>query len=133
MFGYLEFNDLRDSKTLKICKDRFIQTQGKSILVEYNTKCLEGFNFEQDVITNITMTILKEFEDNLSLHILIICNKNTVAILHGQKLTATDSVKEFIVKRKKNKNEVYQILDRLDRSRLKIGTRQSEKTKRPVS
>jgi hypothetical protein len=52
------------------------------------------------------MSWVKEFDYDLTLHILIICNKNTVAILHGEKLTIVDALKEFIVKRKKNKNEV---------------------------
>jgi len=56
------------------------------------------------MIFNIAMSWIKEFDFDLTLHILIICNKNTMAILHGEKLTATDKVKEFIVKRKKNKN-----------------------------
>jgi hypothetical protein len=49
---------------------------------------------------------MKEFDLNLSLHILIACNKNTIAILHGQKLLNSEKVKEFIVKKKKNKTEV---------------------------
>lgn len=76
------------------------------MLVEYNTKCLEGFNFEQDAISHLAMSWIREFDFDLTLHILIICNKNTVAILHGEKLTVADSLKEFIVKRKKNKNEI---------------------------
>jgi hypothetical protein len=82
------------------------------------------------VIQYITMTILKEFDYDLSLHILIICNKNTVAILHGEKLTATDSVKEFIVKRKKNKNEVIVLGLRSAPLRFAIGSRRSARTKR---
>lgn len=84
------------------------------------------------MIQNITMTVLKEFDYDLSLHILIICNKNTVAILHGEKLTATDSVKEFIVKRKKNKNEVMLIIVRSVLSRLGTGSRLFERTSRRV-
>mgnify|MGYP000918101060 CR=1 FL=1 len=52
------------------------------------------------------MSWIKEFDYDLTLHILIIGNKNTVAILHGEKLTIAESLKEYIVKRKKTKNEV---------------------------
>jgi hypothetical protein len=48
------------------------------------------------------MSWAKEFDRDLSLHVLIICNKNTVAILHGEKLARVDGLKEYIVKRKKN-------------------------------
>ena len=57
------------------------------------------------------MTWIKEFDYDLTLHILIICNKNTIAILHGEKLTDTQKIKEFIVKRKKNKSDVHIVLD----------------------
>jgi hypothetical protein len=53
------------------------------VLLEYSTKALESFNFEQDSISHLAMSWAKEFDRDLSLHILIICNKNTVAILHG--------------------------------------------------
>jgi hypothetical protein len=63
------------------------------------------------------MSWIKEFDYDLTLHILIIGNKNTVAILHGEKLTIAESLKEYIVKRKKTKNEVLFILFRLPLSR----------------
>jgi hypothetical protein len=50
------------------------------------------------------LTELKKFDIDLSMHILIACNKNTIAILHGQKVVPTDKIKEFIVKKKKNKS-----------------------------
>ena len=74
--------------------------------MEYNIKSLENLSFNHDEIPHIALTWIKEFEVNLSLHILIACNKNTIAILHGQKLLNSDKVKEFIVKKKKNKTEV---------------------------
>ena len=79
---------------------------GRSVLVEYNTKCLEGLNFEQDVLQSLAMGWVREFDCDLTLHVLLICNKNTIAILHGHRLAPTPAVKEFVVKRKKNKNEV---------------------------
>jgi len=45
------------------------------------------------------------------MHILIACNKTTIAILHGQKLMKTDKVKEYIVKKKKNKTEVHIVIN----------------------
>lgn len=72
------------------------------MLLEYSTKALESFNFEQDSISHLAMSWTKEFDRDLSLHVLIICNKNTVAILHGEKLAKVDGLKEYIVKRKKN-------------------------------
>jgi hypothetical protein len=53
------------------------------------------------------MSWAKEFDRDLSLHVLIICNKNTVAILHGEKLAKVDGLKEYIVKRKKNDVPFY--------------------------
>jgi len=82
----------------------YIQTEGKSVLVEYNTKTLEGLNFEQDIINHITLTWVKEFDCDLTLHILIILNKNTYVILHGLKLAKSEAFKEFVIKSKKTKS-----------------------------
>ena len=59
---------------------------GKSVLVEYNTKGLEGLNFDQDILQSIAMGWVYEFDCDLTLHVLLICNKSTIAILHGHRL-----------------------------------------------